>query len=255
MAGGIEYNVFPYEESSRRQLVNQLTFGVTSFDYMGTTIYGKDEETAGSILLRLITDLLDLTQLKLDRVDEAIEAVKQQVFTAHQAGEDLTALQKAIRKGDGDYLQDTFTRTRDIRRQVIEAGQAETAFFLELHALELDEHRVDHRDEPGWIAPHRQIDDEDAQSDADLRRGDRPTDWLQLSILAGSAEAQMFRPSTTAGAMPCWASSSTGATGPTASRSGSSGSGRRCPPDRRCWPRGPVPASCPSSTGASPTGR
>lgn len=41
--------------------------------------------------------------------------------------EDLTALQKAIRKGDGGYLQDVFTRTRDIRRQVIEAGQADYA--------------------------------------------------------------------------------------------------------------------------------
>jgi len=41
--------------------------------------------------------------------------------------EDLTGLQKAIRKGDGDYLQDTFTRTRAIRRQVIDAGQADYA--------------------------------------------------------------------------------------------------------------------------------
>ncbi|MCB9991680.1 MAG: prephenate/arogenate dehydrogenase family protein [Rhodospirillales bacterium] len=38
--------------------------------------------------------------------------------------EDLTAMQRAIRKEDGDYLQAMFTRTRDIRRKVIEAGQA-----------------------------------------------------------------------------------------------------------------------------------
>lgn len=37
--------------------------------------------------------------------------------------EDLTGLQRAIRKSDGEYLQAMFTRTRDIRRQVIEAGQ------------------------------------------------------------------------------------------------------------------------------------
>ena len=37
--------------------------------------------------------------------------------------EDLTALQRAIRWGDGDALFDLFTRTRDIRRSIIEEGQ------------------------------------------------------------------------------------------------------------------------------------
>ena len=40
--------------------------------------------------------------------------------------EDLQALSRAIRWGDGDKLQDLFTRTRAIRRGIIEAGQ-ETA--------------------------------------------------------------------------------------------------------------------------------
>ena len=39
--------------------------------------------------------------------------------------EDLTALQKAIRRGDGMYLHDTFARTRDIRREIIDIGQAD----------------------------------------------------------------------------------------------------------------------------------
>jgi cyclohexadieny/prephenate dehydrogenase len=37
--------------------------------------------------------------------------------------EDLTALQRAIRWGDGDTLFNLFTRTRAIRREVIDAGQ------------------------------------------------------------------------------------------------------------------------------------
>lgn len=37
--------------------------------------------------------------------------------------EDLTALQKAIRVGDGQQLFDHFTRTRAIRRSIIEEGQ------------------------------------------------------------------------------------------------------------------------------------
>jgi cyclohexadieny/prephenate dehydrogenase len=40
--------------------------------------------------------------------------------------EDLTALQRAIRWSDGKTLEDLFTRTRAIRRGIIQAGQ-ETA--------------------------------------------------------------------------------------------------------------------------------
>ncbi len=37
--------------------------------------------------------------------------------------EDIFALQRAIRKGDGEMLHDQFTRTRAIRRGIVEAGQ------------------------------------------------------------------------------------------------------------------------------------
>jgi cyclohexadieny/prephenate dehydrogenase len=37
--------------------------------------------------------------------------------------EDLTALRRAIRRGEGDALFDLFTRTRAIRRSIIDAGQ------------------------------------------------------------------------------------------------------------------------------------
>ncbi|MEM9468680.1 MAG: prephenate/arogenate dehydrogenase family protein [Pseudomonadota bacterium] len=39
--------------------------------------------------------------------------------------EDLTSLQRAIRKQDGDYLYRSFAETRDIRRAIVDAGQAE----------------------------------------------------------------------------------------------------------------------------------
>ncbi len=38
--------------------------------------------------------------------------------------EDLTAVQRAIRKEDGDYLYQRFSETRDIRRAVVDEGQA-----------------------------------------------------------------------------------------------------------------------------------
>jgi len=38
--------------------------------------------------------------------------------------EDLTALQRAIRRGDAELLEEVFTRTRAIRKGVVDAGQA-----------------------------------------------------------------------------------------------------------------------------------
>ena len=37
--------------------------------------------------------------------------------------EELTALQRAVRNGDGDLLFNYFTRTREVRRKILEAGQ------------------------------------------------------------------------------------------------------------------------------------
>ena len=42
---GIEYNIFPYSESSRRSLTIAYEVGVESFDYASETIFGKTEET------------------------------------------------------------------------------------------------------------------------------------------------------------------------------------------------------------------
>ncbi|RYE01305.1 MAG: prephenate/arogenate dehydrogenase family protein, partial [Sphingomonadales bacterium] len=41
--------------------------------------------------------------------------------------EDLSALQRAIRWGKGDELFDLFTRTRAVRRSIIEQGQDDAA--------------------------------------------------------------------------------------------------------------------------------
>jgi hypothetical protein len=46
VASGLEYSVFPYAESSRRELTVQFTTGVNHFQYLETTIYGKGRETA-----------------------------------------------------------------------------------------------------------------------------------------------------------------------------------------------------------------
>src|SRR5690606_30715137 len=48
--------------------------------------------------------------------------------------EDLAALQRLIRWGDGDRLFDLFTRTRGIRRSIIAAGQEVDATAFGRHA-------------------------------------------------------------------------------------------------------------------------
>jgi cyclohexadieny/prephenate dehydrogenase len=49
------------------------------------------------------------------------EAVLEMLATFN---EDLARLQRAIRRGEGDFLEQLFTETRDVRRSVIEANQA-----------------------------------------------------------------------------------------------------------------------------------
>lgn len=44
-APAIEYNIFPYSESTRRSLTIQYGIGVTSTDYFEETLYGKASET------------------------------------------------------------------------------------------------------------------------------------------------------------------------------------------------------------------
>lgn len=44
-AGGVEYDIFPYSESTRRRLILQYVVGLTHWDYEAETIYGLLEET------------------------------------------------------------------------------------------------------------------------------------------------------------------------------------------------------------------
>ncbi|WP_337269300.1 prephenate/arogenate dehydrogenase family protein [Oryzifoliimicrobium ureilyticus] len=50
--------------------------------------------------------------------------------------EDLSSLQRAIRWGEGDKIFDLFSRTRDIRRSIVEAGQDTDAADFGRHALD-----------------------------------------------------------------------------------------------------------------------
>lgn len=57
VAPGIEFNFFPYSESSQRSLTVQWTTGVNRFRYDAVTIYGKTEETKWDQALQAELDL------------------------------------------------------------------------------------------------------------------------------------------------------------------------------------------------------
>ena len=90
---------FGLEESTRREVIKFSASGFRDF----TRIAASDPVMWRDIFLNNREAVLEM----LGR------------FT-----EDLTALQRAIRWGEGEALQDLFTRTRAIRRSIIEAKQA-----------------------------------------------------------------------------------------------------------------------------------
>jgi cyclohexadieny/prephenate dehydrogenase len=90
---------FGLEESTRREVIKFSASGFRDF----TRIAASDPIMWRDIFLNNREAVLEM----LSR------------FT-----EDLTALQRAIRWGEGEKLEDLFTRTRAIRRSIIEAKQA-----------------------------------------------------------------------------------------------------------------------------------
>jgi hypothetical protein len=57
VGGGVEYSIFPYAQSSRRELVFQLTAGINHFDYIEPTVYGKSDEVVGDALFLAFLEL------------------------------------------------------------------------------------------------------------------------------------------------------------------------------------------------------
>lgn len=57
MAPAIEYNVFPYSESTKRQLTFNYTIGVDRFDYEQETVFSKRSETLLDQALNVYLDL------------------------------------------------------------------------------------------------------------------------------------------------------------------------------------------------------
>lgn len=117
---------------------HDLVLGITSHlpHLIAYTIVGTatdmEEDLKGEVIKFSASGFRDFTRIAssdpvmwrdvfLHNKDAVLEILQR--FT-----EDLTAMQKAIRKADGEFLYQRFKETRDIRRAIIEAGQAAYAY-------------------------------------------------------------------------------------------------------------------------------
>lgn len=113
---------------------HDLVLGITSHlpHLIAYTIVGTatdlEEDLKGEVIKFSASGFRDFTRIAasdpvmwrdvfLNNKDAVLEILQR--FT-----EDLTAMQKAIRKSDGEFLYKSFKETRDIRRAIIDAGQA-----------------------------------------------------------------------------------------------------------------------------------
>jgi cyclohexadieny/prephenate dehydrogenase len=114
---------------------HDLVLGITSHlpHLIAYTIVGTatdlEDDTKGEVIKFSASGFRDFT-----RIAASDPVMWRDVFLNNRGAvleilqrftEDLTAMQKAIRRGDGDYLYEFFSKTRDIRRQIIEVGQAD----------------------------------------------------------------------------------------------------------------------------------
>jgi cyclohexadieny/prephenate dehydrogenase len=113
---------------------HDLVLGITSHlpHLIAYTIVGTatdlEEDLKGEVIKFSASGFRDFTRIAASDPtmwrDIFLNNKEAVLETLQRFTEDLTAMQKAIRKGDGDYLYRSFSKTRDIRRAIVEIGQA-----------------------------------------------------------------------------------------------------------------------------------
>ncbi len=128
---------------------HDLVLGITSHlpHLIAYTIVGTatdlEEDLKGEVIKFSASGFRDFTRIAasdpvmwrdvfMNNKDAVLEILQR--FT-----EDLTAMQKAIRKGDGEYLYNQFKETRDIRRAIVDAGQATYVYPKQSEAAQVPE--------------------------------------------------------------------------------------------------------------------
>ena len=124
---GSEVEVMTAEHHDKVLAITSHLPHLIAYTIVGTAV-DLEDDLKGEVIRFAATGFRDFTRIAasdpvmwrdvfLTNKEPVLEIIQR--FT-----EDLTALQRAIRRGEGDTLQDLFTRTRAIRRDVIEAKQA-----------------------------------------------------------------------------------------------------------------------------------
>lgn len=128
---------------------HDLVLGITSHlpHLIAYTIVGTatdlEEDLKGEVIKFSASGFRDFTRIAasdpvmwrdvfMNNKDAVLEILQR--FT-----EDLSAMQKAIRKSDGEYLYQRFKETRDIRRAIIDAGQAAYVYPKQSQAAQVPE--------------------------------------------------------------------------------------------------------------------
>ncbi len=124
---------------------HDLVLGITSHlpHLIAYTIVGTatdlEEDVKGEVIKFSASGFRDFTRIAAsDPVmwrDVFIHNKEAVLEVLQRFTEDLTAMQKAIRKSDGEFLYQRFKETRDIRRAIIDAGQANYVYPKQSQAL------------------------------------------------------------------------------------------------------------------------
>ncbi len=124
---GSEVEIMTAEHHDKVLAITSHLPHLIAYTIVGTAV-DLEDDLKGEVMRFAATGFRDFT-----RIAASDPVMWRDVFLANKEPmlemiqrftEDLTALQRAIRRGEGDTLQDLFTRTRAIRRGVIDAKQA-----------------------------------------------------------------------------------------------------------------------------------
>jgi hypothetical protein len=128
--GGVEYDLFPYAESTRRQLRFQWTAALTAYDYAEETVYGKMGETVPthsavvSLDLRQpwgqVSTMVDFTQALTD-------------FSQYRLGA-YGGIDVRLFKGFSLELYGDYSRVRD-QRNLPKAGASDQEILVRMKEL------------------------------------------------------------------------------------------------------------------------
>ena len=128
--GGIEYDLFPYAESTRRQLRFQWTGAVTAYDYTEETVFGKTRETvpthSAAVSLDLkqpwgqVSTMFDFTQALND-------------FSQYRLGV-YGGIEVRLFKGFSLDVSGDYSRVRD-QRNLPKAGASDEEILVRMKEL------------------------------------------------------------------------------------------------------------------------